>query len=128
MTTRSSIEQFLAQRSLGLVGVSRGGKKFGNAVHGECILMSAQPAGIHRFHHFIWKLFDTLPAGAGYATLEIRVNLARPVQPGTVVLRSVGRVVHRGRRTALTIPCTAPARGRSRVRSRYTGLPALTKS
>jgi len=151
VTTRSSIEQFLAQRSLGLVGASRGGKKFGNAVlreltrkgyrvsvvhpeaaeidgvrcvpsvselpddvgglvlvvppeqterivreatlrgvrhiwmqqgaespaaiehcrengvnpvHGECILMYAEPAGIHRFHHFIWKLLGKLPVSA----------------------------------------------------------------
>jgi hypothetical protein len=142
------VEQFLAQRSLGLVGVSRSGRKFGNAVlreltkrgyrvsvvhheaaeidgvrcvpsvselpdevgglvlvvppeqterivreaavkgvrriwmqqgsespaaielcrengidavHGECILMFAEPAGIHRFHHFIWKLLGKLP-------------------------------------------------------------------
>lgn len=148
MTTRSSVEQFLAQRHLGLVGVSRGGKKFGNAVlreltkrgyrvsvvhpeaaeidgvrcvssvselpdevggivivvppeqtekvvreatlrgvrhiwmqqgsespaaielcrgsgidvvHGECILMYAEPAGIHRFHHWLWKLLAKLP-------------------------------------------------------------------
>jgi predicted CoA-binding protein len=142
------VERFLAQRSLGLVGASRGGKKFGNAVlreltrkgyvvsvvhpeaaeidgvkchrsvselpeevgglvlvvppeqtervvreavvrgvrhiwmqqgsqsaaaielcresgiyaiHGECILMFAEPAGFHRFHHFIWKLLGKLP-------------------------------------------------------------------
>lgn len=148
MTTQSSVEQFLEQRHLGLVGASRGGKKFGNtvlrelvkrgyqvsvvhpevaeidgvgcypsvsalledvgglvlvvppeqteklvreaaargirhvwmqqgaesaaaielcrangidAVHGECILMFAEPAGIHRFHHFIWKLLGKLP-------------------------------------------------------------------
>ena len=148
MTTRSAVEQFLAQRSLGLVGVSRGGRKFGNTVlreltkrgyrvsvvhpeaaeidgvscvpsvselpdevggivivvppeqtekvvreatlrgvrhiwmqqgsespaaielcrgsgidvvHGECILMYAEPAGIHRFHHWLWKLLGKLP-------------------------------------------------------------------
>jgi hypothetical protein len=142
------VEQFLAQRSLGLVGVSRGGRKFGNTVlreltkrgyrvsvvhpeaaeidgvscvpsvlelrdevtglvlvvppeqtekvvreatlrgvrhiwiqqgsespaaielcrgsgidvvHGECILMYAEPAGIHRFHHWLWKLLGKLP-------------------------------------------------------------------
>ena len=147
MTTRSAVEQFLAQRSLGLVGVSRGGRKFGNTVlreltkrgyrvsvvhpeaaeidgvscvpsvlelrdevtglvlvvppkqtekvvreatlrgvrhiwmqqgsespaaielcrgsgidvvHGECILMYAEPAGIHRFHHWLWKLLGKL--------------------------------------------------------------------
>jgi len=148
VTTRSSVEQFLAQRSLGVVGVSRSGKKFGNTVlreltkrgyrvtvvhpeaaeidgvrcvpsvselpvevtglvlvvppeqtertvreaavkgmrqiwmqqgsespaavefcrknginvvQSECILMFAQPTGIHRFHHWIWKVFGKLP-------------------------------------------------------------------
>jgi hypothetical protein len=151
MTTRSSVEQFLAQRSLGLVGASRSGRKFGNTVlrelvkrgyqvsvvhpevaeidevgcypsvsalpddvgglvlvvppeqteklvreaaargirhvwmqqgaesaaaielcgangidlvHGQCILMFAEPAGIHRFHHFISKLIGRLPVSA----------------------------------------------------------------
>lgn len=32
MATRQEIDDFLAQRSLALVGVSRGGKKFGNAI------------------------------------------------------------------------------------------------
>jgi len=151
VTTRSSVEKFLAQSHLGLVGASRGGKKFGNAVlreltrkgyrvsvvhpeaaeidgvrcvpsvselpdevgglvlvvppeqtekvvrevaargvrriwmqqgaesaaaielcresgidlvHGECILMYAEPAGIHRFHHWLWKLLGKLPASA----------------------------------------------------------------
>jgi uncharacterized protein len=148
VTSQSSVEQFLAQRSLGLVGVSRGGKKFGNTVlrelakrgyrvsvvhpqaaeidgvrcypsvsalpeevgglvlvvppeqterivreaaakgvpriwmqqgaesaaaielcresgidvvHGECILMFAQPAGFHRFHRWLWKVLGRLP-------------------------------------------------------------------
>jgi len=148
VTSQSSVEQFLAQRSLGLVGVSRGGKKFGNTVlreltkrgyrvsmvhpqaaeidgvrcvpsvselpdevgglvlvtppeqteklvreaaaagvrriwmqqgaesgvaielcrgsgidlvHGECILMFAEPAGFHRFHRWLWKLLGKLP-------------------------------------------------------------------
>jgi uncharacterized protein len=151
VTSQSLVEQFLAQRSLGLVGVSRSGKKFGNTVlreltrrgyrvsvvhpeaaeidgvrcvpsvaelpddvgglvivvppeqtekvvreaaargvrriwmqqgaesaaaielcresgidlvHGECILMFAEPAGIHRFHHWLWKLLGKLPVSA----------------------------------------------------------------
>jgi uncharacterized protein len=32
MATRQEIDDFLAQRSLAIVGVSRGGKKFGNAI------------------------------------------------------------------------------------------------
>lgn len=148
MTTRSAVEQFLAQRSLALAGASRSGKKFGNTVfkeltakgyevalvhpaapdigghrcypavtelphevgglvlvvppdqteglvrqaasagirhvwmqqgsespkavefcqanginevHGECILMFAQPSGIHKFHGWVWRLLGKLP-------------------------------------------------------------------
>jgi len=32
-----------------------------SAVHGECILMFADPGGIHRFHHWLWGLFGKLP-------------------------------------------------------------------
>jgi hypothetical protein len=32
MTTKREIDEFLAQKTLAIVGVSRGGKKFGNAV------------------------------------------------------------------------------------------------
>jgi len=32
-------------------------------VHGECIMMFAEPVGsIHRFHRWVWKLFGKLPA------------------------------------------------------------------
>jgi len=47
-------------------------------------------------------LHTTLPVGVGYTTLEIKVNVVRAVRPETGVLRAVGRVVHRGRRTAVT--------------------------
>ncbi len=47
-------------------------------------------------------LHTTLPAGVGYTTLELKVNVVRGVRPDTGVLRAVGRVVHRGRRTAVT--------------------------
>ena len=47
-------------------------------------------------------LRTTLPKGAGYTTLELKVNLLRAVKPDTGALRAVGRVVHRGRRTAVT--------------------------
>jgi len=148
MTSRAAVEQFLVQKHLALVGASRKGKKFGNAVvkelsrkgyrfslvhpeadeidglqcvpsidalpadvgglvlvvpadqtnnlvieaadagirniwmqqgsesieaiefcaekeintvHGECILMFADPKGIHKFHHWLWGLFGKLP-------------------------------------------------------------------
>lgn len=148
MTTRSSVDQFLAQKSLALAGASRSAKKFGNTilkeltkkgyhidlvhpeaaeidghkcyasvedlpgpvgglvivvppeqteklvrqavaagiknvwmqqgsesseaakfcqdngineVHGECILMFAQPTGFHKFHRWLWGLIGKLP-------------------------------------------------------------------
>jgi predicted CoA-binding protein len=30
-------------------------------VHGECILMFAEPSGVHKFHHWLWGLFRKLP-------------------------------------------------------------------
>jgi predicted CoA-binding protein len=32
-----------------------------NAIHGECILMFAQPTGFHKFHRWIWGLLGKLP-------------------------------------------------------------------
>ncbi len=148
MTAKSAVDEFLSQRTLAVVGVSRSGRKFGNGasrelrkkgyrvipvhpeaetidgqpcygslnelpeqaggllvvvppsetekvvkeasaagirhiwmqqgaeseaaieyceqegmsvVHGECILMFAQPGGVHRFHHWLWGLFGKLP-------------------------------------------------------------------
>lgn len=43
---------------------------------------------------------STLPAGAGYTTLEYKVNITRGVTAETGALRAEGWVVHRGRRTA----------------------------
>jgi uncharacterized protein (TIGR00369 family) len=57
-------------------------------------------------------LHTTLPKGVGYTTLELKVNLVRPVRPDTGVLRAVGRVVHRGRRTAVTEARMEDAEGR----------------
>jgi len=42
----------------------------------------------------------TLPAGIGYSTLELAVNLVRGVTPATGPVLAEGRVVHVGRRTA----------------------------
>ena len=47
-------------------------------------------------------LHTLLPKGVGYTTLEMKVNLVRAVRPDTGTLRAVGKVVHRGRRTAVT--------------------------
>jgi predicted CoA-binding protein len=148
VTKREAIDDFLSQRTLAVVGVSRGGKKFGNAatrelrkkgyrvipvhpeaqkidgercypslkelpepvggvlivvppsetekvveeasaagirrvwmqqgaesqeaveycksggmsvVHGECVLMYAEPTGGHKLHHWVWRLLGKVP-------------------------------------------------------------------
>jgi len=53
-----------------------------------------------------------LPKGVGYTTLELKMNLVRPVLPDTGVLRAVGRVVHKGKRTAVTEARMEDAAGR----------------
>ncbi len=30
-------------------------------VHGECIMMFAEPTGVHRFHRWLWGVFGKLP-------------------------------------------------------------------
>jgi len=41
-----------------------------------------------------------LPPGAGYTTLESKVNMVRPVTIETGTLRAIGKVVHMGSRVA----------------------------
>ena len=43
---------------------------------------------------------STLPAGAGYTTLEIKVNYVRPMKVGTGQVRCEAEVIHVGGRTA----------------------------
>ena len=47
-------------------------------------------------------LHTTLPAGVGYTTIELKLNIVRAITPRTGVVRATGRIVHRGRRTAVT--------------------------
>ena len=42
----------------------------------------------------------TLPAGVGYTTVELKVNLLRPITAGTGRLLCEGRTIHVGRRIA----------------------------
>jgi uncharacterized protein (TIGR00369 family) len=42
----------------------------------------------------------TLPVGRAYATLELKLNLVRPVGPDVPLVRAEGRVVHGGRQVA----------------------------
>jgi uncharacterized protein (TIGR00369 family) len=63
------------------------------SVHGGVIatlMDSAMSCAVH----------TTLPAGTGYATLEVKANFLRPVAAGTMALTCEGRVIHAGSRVA----------------------------
>jgi uncharacterized protein (TIGR00369 family) len=42
----------------------------------------------------------TIEAGLGYTTLEIKVNMVRPITEKTGLIRAEGRSLHTGRRSA----------------------------
>jgi uncharacterized protein (TIGR00369 family) len=63
-------------------------------VHGgiPCTLLdSAMGCAVH----------STLPAGVGYTTLELKVNIVKAIGKDTGLLRAEGRVLHAGRSTAV---------------------------
>jgi len=63
-------------------------------VHGglaATLLDSAMGCAVH----------STLPAGAGYTTLEIKVNFVRPISAETGLVRSEANIIHVGGRTAV---------------------------
>lgn len=45
-------------------------------------------------------IHTTLPAGKGYTTLELKVNMLRPLHEGVVLVRAEGKVIHAGRQVA----------------------------
>jgi uncharacterized protein (TIGR00369 family) len=62
-------------------------------VHGglaAILLDSAMGCAVH----------STLPAGAGYTTLEIKVNFVRPITADTGRVRAEAKLIHLGGRTA----------------------------
>jgi uncharacterized protein (TIGR00369 family) len=76
-------------------------------VHGGILTVLLDTAMGCSFH-------TTLPAGAGYTTLELKVNFARSVTSKVGTLRAEGRVIHSGSRVA-----TAEARLRDREQKLY---------
>ena len=46
------------------------------------------------------SVHSALPAGKGYTTLELKVNLIRAIRPDTVRVRAIGQVIHVGGQTA----------------------------
>lgn len=43
---------------------------------------------------------STLPAGKGYTTLELKVNMVRALNDGVPLVRAEGKVIHTGRQVA----------------------------
>ena len=63
------------------------------AVHGgwfATLLDSAVGCAVH----------TTLPAGRGYTTLELKVNMVRPLSDQVPLVRAEGKVIHAGRQVA----------------------------
>jgi uncharacterized protein (TIGR00369 family) len=55
---------------------------------------------------------SVLEVGMGYATLEIKVNLVRPITVETGPVRAEGSLLHQGRRTATAQARLVDAGGR----------------
>jgi uncharacterized protein (TIGR00369 family) len=63
------------------------------SVHGgwfATLLDSAMGCAVH----------STLPAGKGYTTLELKVNIVRPLTSAVPVVRAEGKLIHAGRQIA----------------------------
>jgi uncharacterized protein (TIGR00369 family) len=76
-----------------------------DAVHGGIIatlLDSAMGLAVH----------STMSAGRSYTTLEIKVNYLRAVTADTGLVQAIGRIVHRGRQTAMAEASLTDAAGR----------------
>ena len=43
---------------------------------------------------------STLPAGKGFTTLELKVNMVRPLNDRVPLVRAEGKVIHAGRQVA----------------------------
>jgi len=65
-----------------------------NVVHGGAITSLADSA-------MGFAVMSTLAAGESFTTAELHVNFLRPVTTDTGLLRSVGRVVHRGQQVVV---------------------------
>ena len=63
-------------------------------VHGSVIVAALDSAAGNAVH-------STVPAGTGYTTVDLTTNFLRPVTADSGMLRCIGTVVNRGRRTAL---------------------------
>ena len=46
-------------------------------------------------------VYTTVKTGSTYTTVELKVNLLKPITLATGPVRGIGRVLHRGRRTSV---------------------------
>lgn len=58
------------------------------------------------------SVHSTLAVGEGYTSLDLTVKFLRPATVGSGLLRAVGKVIQRGRRTALAEAQVFDARGK----------------
>jgi uncharacterized protein (TIGR00369 family) len=92
---RAAFEVEAGEKHYNPIGVVHGGLL-------ATILDSAMACAVH----------STLPAGTGYTTVELHLNLVRAAGADTGRLRAEGEVVHRGSRLATTQGRVVDARGR----------------
>ena len=76
MTDRRTVREFMAQRTLALVGVSRGGKKFGNSVLKEMTAKGYTVFPVHPSAESIagvrcWPSLKTLPEPVGGVVIAV---------------------------------------------------------
>lgn len=57
-------------------------------------------------------VYSTIPRGSNYTTVEIKVNYLKPVSASTGAVTATGRVLHRGRTTAMADGRLEDANGR----------------
>jgi len=95
VTTQSSVEQFLAQRSLGLVGVSRSGRKFGNTILKDLTKLGYRLLPVHPEAAEV----DGVKAFPSFASLPEPVGgvivVVPPAQAGAVVKQAAAHGVRR---------------------------------
>lgn len=76
MTNRETVQEFMSQRTLALVGVSRGGKKFGNSVLKELTAKGYKVLPVHPSAQTIagercWPSFASLPEPVGGVVIVV---------------------------------------------------------
>lgn len=76
MTTRVAIDDFLRQKTLALVGASRTGRKFGNAIYRELRakgyhVLAVHPGADHIEGDVCWPTVGALPEQVGGAVVAV---------------------------------------------------------